>query len=151
MPGRSAERGNATTRLTAILPLIAATALAARQSEQAKAPTQSGPKDFAMLCAPCHRPGGKGDRPDAEGLGNVHTDLTGLAAGNNGVFPMPQVMGHVWGYTEVRGIPFWGRVKPNFGSMLDSERVLFDAGDGIATPTPSRLVELAEYLKGIQG
>ncbi len=37
-----------------------------------------------------------------------------------------------------------------FGPVLDSAPVLFDAGDGISTPTPKRLVDLANYLITLQ-
>ena len=40
-----------------------------------------------------------------------------------------------------------GTVMPQFAPLLDHDQiVLFDSGDGIATPTPLRLVQLAEYL-----
>jgi hypothetical protein len=40
---------------------------------------------------------------------------------------------------------------PQFGPLLDSPTVLVDVGDGIQTPTPERLIDLADYLKTIQG
>ena len=39
---------------------------------------------------------------------------------------------------------------PEFAPLMEGDQVLFDGGDGIATPTPERLVALAEYLKAIQ-
>ena len=129
---------------------LAAFALSACQSEKAEAPTPSGPQDFAMLCAPCHGATGVGDGPDASGLAKAPANLTQLSSANGGDFPMARVMGHIWGYTEVTGRAEPGRVMPDFGGLLDSELVLFDSGDGISTPTPSRLVELAVYLKSIQ-
>ena len=39
---------------------------------------------------------------------------------------------------------------PEFASLLDGQLVPFDGGDGIETPTPLRLVQLAEYVKGLQ-
>lgn len=129
---------------------LAAFALSACQSEKAEAPTQSGPQDFAMLCAPCHGATGVGDGPDAAGLAKAPANLTLLSSENGGGFPMARVMGNIWGYTEVTGQAEPGRRMPDFGGLLDSELVLFDSGDGISTPTPSRLVELAIYLKSIQ-
>ncbi len=125
--------------------------LAACQSEPDIAPAPSGAEDYTMLCSGCHGVSGRGDGPDAAGLSKTPADLTQLAAGNGGTFPMARVMGHIWGYTEVTGEAEPGRVMPDFGSLLDSDLVLFDAGDGISTPTPSRLVDLALYLKGLQG
>ena len=145
-------KGFAMTRLTTALCLpLSLLVLGGCQSEQApKSVVSSGEKDFSMLCAPCHGATGVGNGPDAAGLGKTPADLTRLAAANGGVFPMARVMGHIWGYTEVTGQPEPGRVMPDFGSLLESDPVLFDAGDGISTPTPARLVDLAVYLKGIQ-
>ena len=42
-------------------------------------------------------------------------------------------------------------VMPEFGAALQAgELVLFDTGDGIVSPTPERLVDLALYLRSIQ-
>ena len=43
-----------------------------------------------------------------------------------------------------------GVVMPAFAPLLDTDLVLFDGGDGIATPTPLRLVQLGEYVKTLQ-
>ena len=50
------------------------------------------------------------------------------------------------GYTGKKG----SGVMPDFGPLLEGETVPYDGGDGIETPTPIRLVQLAEYLKTIQ-
>lgn len=124
-------------------------ALAACQTETA-APRPSGAEDFAMLCSPCHGASGSGDGELAAELTQKPADLTGLAARNGGVFPTGPVMAQIWGYAEGTKGDVAGRVMPDFGALLASDTVLFDAGDGISTPTPSRLVELALYLKTLQ-
>jgi mono/diheme cytochrome c family protein len=124
--------------------------LAGCQTEPAAVSTPTGAQDYAGLCSGCHGPSGSGDGPGSADLAKRPADLTALAAGNGGEFPMARVMGHIWGYTEVTGTPEPGRVMPDFGSLLESDLVLFDSGDGISTPTPSRLVELAVYLKSLQ-
>lgn len=106
-----------------------------------------GAEDFAALCAPCHGPSGVGDGPLAKGLDHPPADLTGLAARNGGSFPLPYVMHKIWGYAEGQA-PM--AIMPQFGPVLDSPIVLFDSGDGIQTPTPERLVDLANYLATIQ-
>lgn len=106
-----------------------------------------GAEDFAALCAPCHGPGGKGNGPLAPTLEHPPADLTGLSARNGGSFPMARVMHKIWGYAEGQA-PL--DIMPQFGPVLDSPIVLFDAGDGIATPTPERLVDLANYLATLQ-
>lgn len=112
-----------------------------------KAPAgQTGAEDFASYCAGCHGATGKGNGEAAAGLPERPADLTTIAARNGGTFPMTRVMAHIWGYAQEDG-----RVMPRFAPLLDGEMVLFDGGDGIATPTPVRLVQLGEYVKSLQG
>jgi len=112
------------------------------------APVPSGAEDFATYCAVCHGPGGKGDGAMASTLDRRPADLTSLARRNGGVFPATRVMSKIWGYTDGRG---GSGVMPNFGPLLQGELVPYDGGDGILTPTPIRLVQLAEYVKGLGG
>lgn len=135
-------------RFLAGLTLVALTAC--QTEPAAKEAVPSGAEDFAMLCAPCHGASGTGNGEMAAGLSQKPADLTGLAARNGGVFPTGPVMAQIWGYAEGAKGDVAGRVMPDFGALLDGDTVLFDAGDGISTPTPSRLVELALYLKTLQ-
>ena len=107
----------------------------------------SGAEDFAAFCSGCHGAGGKGDGPMAGELAHRPADLTRLAARNGGEFPKLRVMAKIWGYT---GGHDGAAVMPNFGPLLDSPLVPYDAGDGIESPTPLRLVQLAEYVEGLQ-
>lgn len=107
----------------------------------------TGAADYAEFCAACHGPGGKGDGEMAEGLAQRPADLTQLSAKNGGVFPATRVMAQIWGYT---GGKDGERVMPKFAALLDGALVPYDGGDGIASPTPIRLVELAEHLKALQ-
>lgn len=113
--------------------------------EKERAPT--GAEDFATYCAACHGAGGKGDGPGAEGLDRRPADLTRIAARNGGVFPGTRVMAKIWGYTGGRN---GASPMPQFGPLLQGDLVPYDGGDGIATPTPVRLVQIAEYLKALQ-
>jgi hypothetical protein len=123
--------------------LVAVIAVAGCVPEE-KHPT--GAEDFAMFCAGCHGASGKGDGAGAEGLPRRPADLTGLAKRNDGVFPRLRVMAKIWGYTGKYG----DTPMPNFGPLLDSPLVPYDAGDGISSPTPLRLVQLAEYVETLQ-
>lgn len=107
----------------------------------------TGAADYAAFCAGCHGPSGGGDGEMAEGLLQKPADLTALAKGNGGSFPTTRVMAQIWGYT---GGQDGGRVMPQFAALLDGDLVPYDGGDGIMTPTPIRLVDLAEYLKTLQ-
>jgi hypothetical protein len=113
--------------------------------------TPTGAEDFATYCAACHGTGGRGDGPSAEGLGRKPADLTGLSDRNGGEFPGTKVMAKIWGYTGVTpGGRDGGSPMPEFGPLLQGELVPYDGGDGIATPTPVRLVQLAEFLRVLQ-
>lgn len=107
----------------------------------------SGAEDFADFCAGCHGLSGKGDGEMAATLARRPADLTRLSARNGGTFPTTKVMAKIWGYTGGKG---GGAVMPNFGPLLDSDLVPYDGGDGIETPTPLRLVQIAEHLKALQ-
>ena len=114
---------------------------------QTKAAAQTtGGQDYAAYCSACHGAGGKGDGELAAGLAKKPADLTWLSAKNGGVFPTTRVMAQIWGYAGKKGQD----VMPDFGPLLDGELVPYDGGDGIETPTPIRLVQIAEYVKSLQ-
>lgn len=106
-----------------------------------------GAADFNALCAPCHGRDAKGDGPLAGGLAHRPADLTGLSARHGGEFPMAYVMNKIWGY-EKGAAP--SDIMPKFAPLMESKTVLVDVGDGVQTPTPERLVEIANYLVGLQ-
>jgi mono/diheme cytochrome c family protein len=131
------------------LPLIAVLAgclaLAACLPTHDRTPT--GSEDYATFCAACHGPSGRGDGAAAPGLTRKPADLTAIAARNGGVFPATKVMAKIYGYTGGQG---GSAVMPAFGPLLDGELVPYDGGDGIDTPTPVRLVQIAEHLRAMQ-
>lgn len=130
------------TKLALIASLIPLAACLKAEKE----PPATGAEDFATYCAACHGDGGKGDGPMADTLDKRPADLTQLA-GADGKIPMAQVMSKIWGYARAPD----GTVMPKFAPLLDSDQmVLFDSGDGISTPTPLRLVQLAEHLQTLQ-
>ncbi|WP_374641712.1 cytochrome c [Tabrizicola sp.] len=126
-------------RLILALPLVLAACI------EPDVPT--GKADFADFCASCHGISGKGDGEAAAHLERKPADLTRIAARNGGTFPGTKVMAKIWGYTGGRD---GASPMPGFGPLLQGELVPYDGGDGIQTPTPVRLVQLAEYLKSIQ-
>lgn len=114
-----------------------------------KAPVPSGEEDFATYCSACHGSDGKGTGAVAQVLSAPPADLTRLAATNDGVFPKTRVMSKIWGYTA-RPVAEDGPIMPPFSDLLEGDTVLYDSGDGIPTPTPLRLVQLAEHVEGLQ-
>lgn len=127
--------------------LMAAAALTLAACVPPGPPATTGASDFADLCAPCHGPTGVGNGAMAAALKIKPADLTGLSARNGGTFPLARVMSKIWGYTKGQGAP---SMMPEFGPLLDGPTVLVDVGDGIQTPTPQRLIDLANYLVTIQ-
>lgn len=131
-------------RLTPMIALLVLPVLGA--CVDAKDSPSTGAEDYAVYCAACHGATGKGDGDAAAGLSRAPADITTLARKNGGAFPTTKVMAQIWGYAGAKG----RGVMPDFGPMLEGNMVPYDGGDGIESPTPIRLVELAEYLKGLQ-
>lgn len=121
--------------------LLLAACLAAPQAD-----VPTGKMDFAENCAACHGTTGVGNGPAAAGLAKRPANLTTLARRNGGEFPATRVMAKIWGYTGGKT----GTIMPGFGPLLDSETIPYDGGDGIMTPTPIRLAQIAEHLKTLQ-
>ena len=108
-------------------------------------PQANGARLYADYCAACHGPTGKGDGPGAEGLKPRPADLTRLAARNHGTFPQVQVMAKVYGYHQGKG--GGGGPMPEFGPLLEGPTVLVETAPGVMTPTPEKLVALAEHVE----
>ncbi len=87
-----------------------------------------------------------GDGPLAGDLAIAPADLTRLAAGNGGVFPMSRVMEKIYGYPG----RYQSHIMPEFGPVLEGPRVMWTDENGKVIETPRALVDIAEYLKSIQ-
>lgn len=124
----------------------AALLLSACVAPDAPASTATGAEDYAAYCSACHGASGKGDGDVAVDLTKKPADLTKLSARNKGAFPTTRVMAQIWGYAGKKG----KGVMPDFAPLLEGDTVPYDGGDGIETPTPIRLVQLAEYLKALE-
>ncbi|WP_425049698.1 c-type cytochrome [Psychromarinibacter sp. S121] len=109
--------------------------------------SETGESNYLNLCAGCHGDDGRGAGPAADSLEATPADLTLIAARNGGAFPMVEVMSKIDGYAK--GEEHHGAM-PAFWPLLEGRTVLVQTGDGILTPTPEPLVELAEYLRSIQ-
>ncbi len=111
-------------------------------------PEAAGKRLFNDHCVACHGHSGRGDGPISDQIGRAVPDLTLIGERNSGTFPMADVMSTIDGYTRVQA---GNTVMPEFGIDLQAgPLVLVDTGDGIETPTPSRLIALAEYLRSLQ-
>lgn len=120
--------------------------LAACTATQSPAPV--GRALYLDYCSTCHGAEGKGDGPLAGDWDKPPADLTGIARRNGGTFPLTQVMSKIDGYGR-SGLK--GETMPEMGQVFqDARQVMVDTGDGIDTPVPEPLFELAEYLRSIQ-
>ena len=106
----------------------------------------TGAEDYAAYCAACHGATGKADGEVAKDLEKPPADLSKLSKKNKGAFPTTKVMAQIWGYAGKKG----KGIMPDFGPLFEGDTVPYDGGDGIETPTPIRLVQIAEYLKTLQ-
>ncbi|MDJ1008643.1 MAG: cytochrome c [Paracoccaceae bacterium] len=108
---------------------------------------ETGEEEYLSACASCHGVGGTGPGPMKDYLSVAPPGLTGLAAANDGAFPMLKVIQIIDGRTGVRGhggdgMPVWGAV------FKAAER---EAGSYAAEiEARGRMLSLALYLEAIQ-
>ena len=107
----------------------------------------SGAMSFAENCVSCHGVGGAGDGELAAGLDPAPADLTSLTRRYGGDFPMEYVLGVIDGYR--RDTPY-ATAMPEFGAGDLGPTVIVEFEEGIPTPVPQRLLELAQYIRSIQ-
>lgn len=105
----------------------------------------SGAELYGDYCAACHGADARGSATAAAQVGVPVPDLTTLAARNGGTFPLVRVMSKVDGYA--RGSSPGRAVMPELGHLLDGPLVRVETGGGVLTPTPLKLVSIADYLK----
>lgn len=108
---------------------------------------QDGRALFMQNCAVCHGENAKGDGPMARAMAKAPKDLTLISVRNGDTFPRARIMSIIDGYARS---DMTGPDMPEFGALLEGDLVPYDSGDGKMTPTPRKLVALAEYLESIQ-
>jgi mono/diheme cytochrome c family protein len=128
-------------RIVPILILAALPALASAQD------ADLGGQVFRDHCATCHGLLGRGDGPMTQVLTVQPPDLTSLAAANGGVFPLEQVVRRIDGQEEVLA---HGGPMPVFGFILGGQSGVIDTIDGTPLFTTQAVVDVAEWLRGIQ-
>ncbi len=114
----------------------------------AEMPEVEGQKLYVEMCAACHGADGRGEGPAAARVNRPIPDLTLISARNGGVFPMADVLSEIDGYTRAK---HGNLTMPEFGVMMeDQPTVLVDTGDGIQSPVPRPMADIAFYLREIQ-
>lgn len=105
----------------------------------------AGRRAFVEDCVACHGADARGTGPSAADLDPRPADLSRISARHGGVFPRDAVMSTINGYTSDPDRPM-----PHFHVEDLGDLVLVENADGTATPTPERLLALANYLESIQ-
>lgn len=113
----------------------------------AQAQSAAGAEEYVRACASCHGVAGHGDGPLAEYMTVTVPDLTQIAAGNDGVFPMLSVIQVIDGRTGVRGhggmMPVWG---DRFATPITAAAGAYAAEIEVR----GRILALATHLESIQ-
>lgn len=135
----------------ALLVALARTGAAAPLGTTIPPSTQTGDQGntgqtlYLRYCGACHGPRGRGDGPVAQSLGQPPTDLSKLAAENDGEFPYEAVIDAIDGTRSVRthgvsDMPVWGEVfrGPKGWSL---EQQLTEAG---------KILLIADHLRTLQ-
>lgn len=106
----------------------------------------SGEALFREHCAACHGADAKGDGPVAASLNPQPTDLTRLAAGNGGVFPLARVLARIDG-TET--LVAHGSPMPVFAGFFEGPEVQVAGPDGPVT-VAGPVARIVEWLVSVQ-
>jgi mono/diheme cytochrome c family protein len=102
---------------------------------------------FRDHCATCHGVSARGDGPMTKILSVQPPDLTRLAAGEGGTYPLERVVRRIDGRDEVLA---HGGPMPVYGMILGGESGMIDAFDGTPVFTTQSVVDLAVWLQSVQ-
>lgn len=109
--------------------------------------TDIGARLYQESCAGCHGASGKGGGELSQLLSIETPALTGLAAANDGIFPMLDIIQIIDGRTGVRA---HGGPMPVFGSLYSASSVTGGTDYGSVVEVRGRILSLAMYLQSIQ-
>jgi len=155
----SADHPYSPRRPGALAPVLLALALAPvvqaapEQAPQGEVDVRIGHSEYMGSCAACHGEGGRGDGPLADQLNRPPTDLTRLAADNDGRFPFFEIYQVIEGSALSahggREMPVWGpRYRADAQRRL--EVVPLCAGETLEELVQGRILRLVAYLRAIQ-
>lgn len=105
----------------------------------------AGEQIFMQYCSTCHGADAKGAGPLTELMLAKPADLTQLAANNDGVFPMLNVIHVIDGRTGLRA---HGSPMPTYGNIFKAEAKGGDYAEEVAAR--GRILSVAYYLERIQ-
>ena len=106
-----------------------------------------GEELFQHYCAACHGEDARGKGPMAEILLKKPANLRRLTALNGGVFPVTRVVFRIDGRDPLVG---HGSMMPVYGDVFDGEDTPIKAETGQPIMTSRLIVDVVEYLQGLQ-
>jgi mono/diheme cytochrome c family protein len=106
-----------------------------------------GAEIYRSHCATCHGIEARGDGPMAEILAIDTPGLRGLAAANDGEFPMLRVMRQIDGRDPMLA---HGGVMPLFGDYFEGSTVALQGPGGQPIVTSQTIADLTAWLAMIQ-
>ncbi|XDA97514.1 cytochrome c [Sulfitobacter sp. LCG007] len=109
--------------------------------------TAAGQALFARHCATCHGEEARGNGPMAPALLLQPTDLTRLAAGNSGVFPVMRVVMRIDGRDPLVS---HGSPMPVYGEFFEGDVASIKAETGQPIMASRPVIDLVHYLQELQ-
>ena len=120
---------------------------AAALAQDANGDAAAGQALFVSQCAYCHGLAASGDGPLAGALIIKPRDLTGLAAANDGVFPVARTVARIDGRQPLVS---HGSPMPVFGSYFEGDPVMLRAETGQPIRASQPIADLVAYLETLQ-
>ena len=108
---------------------------------------EMGKEVFQHYCAACHGAEARGDGPMAEILLLKPANLRRLSALNGNVFPTSRVVMRIDGRDPLVA---HGSMMPVYGDVFEGEDTPLKAESGQPIMTSRIIVDLVEYLEGLQ-
>lgn len=128
------------------LPVLAALLLSLATPVAAQDAREGG-RLFQSHCASCHGELADGSGPLASEMTLKPRDLTRLAADNDGEFPTLRVVMRIDGREPLVA---HGSPMPVFGGFFEGRGALLQAETGQPIMTSAPVVDLVEWLRGVQ-
>ncbi|MCX7890590.1 MAG: cytochrome c [Rhodobacteraceae bacterium] len=131
----------------ALSPVLALAGLLGAAMPAAAQDAAAGQALFLAQCAYCHGEGARGDGPRAAVLNPPPADLTRLAAGNGGVFPVRRVIFRIDGRDPLAA---HGSPMPVFGEFFEGQEAVVKSESGQPVLTSKPVADILAWLATIQ-
>ena len=128
-------------------PLVALALAALAPLGAAAQDAASGEFLYFTFCSTCHGEVGKGDGPTAQVLTVRPADLTALASGNSGSFPVARVISRIEGEDLVLA---HGSPMPLYARIFDGAEAALAVTDAGEIATNVVVMDLVAWLETIQ-